>query len=81
MRLNIISIALSASIIAGCGPFQDGSEQHKAGDGNTRAEQSDPPFSQYDYSPENIELPGDQPYYLLNGQKVDEAGYCGYGYE
>ena len=81
MKTNILVIAVSALALAGCGPIQDGSVQHGLSGATPSTEISDSPLSQYDYYPETDGQSIDRPYYVVNGQKVDEPGWCGYGYE
>ncbi|HTT75935.1 MAG TPA: hypothetical protein VMF50_08145 [Candidatus Binataceae bacterium] len=83
MSINVLMIAVSVLALVGCGPIEDGSVQRSPTGATTRAEMSVTPFSQYDYYPEQDDKPTDLPYYMVNGKKVDEPGWCGcgYGYE
>jgi hypothetical protein len=81
MKINVLLIAVSAIALAGCGPIEDGSVPRSLSGAATNAEIPNSRYSQYDYYPEIEQLPIDHPYYVVNGQKVDEPGWCGYGYE
>jgi hypothetical protein len=81
MKINVLMIAVSAFALAGCGPIEDGSIPHNLSSATTSAEISDSPFSQYDFYQAGDEQPIDRPYEVVNGQKLDEPGWCGYGYE
>jgi hypothetical protein len=81
MRINVLMIAVSVLALVGCGPIEDGSVPHSLSGATTRAETSDTLFSQYYYYPEQDDNTNDLPYYMVNGKKVDEPGWCGYGYE
>jgi len=81
MKINVLMITVSIIALVGCGPIEDGSVPHGLSGATTNAEISDSPSSQYNYYPEGDEQPIDRPYYVVNGQKLDEPGWCGYGYE
>jgi hypothetical protein len=81
MKTAILVIAMRVIALVGCGPIDDGSVQHSLSGATTSAGLSDSSFSPYDYYTEDDEQPNDRPYYTGNGQKVDETGSCGYGFE
>ena len=81
MKTNVLVIAVSVIALVGCGPIEDGSVPHSLSGATTNAELSNSTYSQYDYYPEIDAQPIGRPYYVVNGQKVDEPGWCGYRYE